>query len=155
MSKSNTIVLGCLCLALLFGCFVLIQPQTATADDAQSTGELVQRLFTDVELSLSGGDGKVWATATHTFTLFSATVEVTLEIYQSETYTSSYTDMTLVATESVSNLAEGDSLVCTASTEGKSMYWNAVMCYKVNNGSWKYRSTGTVLASATGEIQDS
>ena len=107
-------------------------------------------LYTHLTLNINGGNGKMWATVKNDFTLFPATVKVIVELYSSDTYYESYTDMTLVATKSIDDLNIGKSISVEASTGGVQKYWQARMRYKIDNGGWKSETTGTILCNAEG-----
>jgi len=108
------------------------------------------RLFTNLSLSINGGDRAVWATVKNDFTLFSSTVIVIVELYFSETYHENYNDMELICIESTEDLDMGHTITARASTNGRQLYWQGRMRYKINNGSWKSKVTGTILCDANG-----
>ena len=115
------------------------------SDEGSSYG-----LYTNLALSLDGGDGKVWATVKNTFTLFPSAVTVKVELYNSDTYKESYTDMTLVASNYVSDLDYGKSVTAEYSTNGKSSYWKARMYYRIDKDGWQERVTNTALFDTKG-----
>ncbi len=122
-----------------------------TANDIEDNGEASPYgLFTSLSLSINGGNSKIWATVKNDFTLFPSTVTVIVELYSSNTYYESHTDMELVSINSIEDLNMGKSIVAECSTGGVQKYWQARMRYKIDNGGWQSRTTGTMLYSADG-----
>ena len=121
-------------------------------EDIQNSNEDVSTrgIYTSLSLSINGGDGKIWVTAKNDITIFPATVFVIVELYSSNTYYESHTDMELVCRNSTTDLNMGDTVVAEGITGGVQKYWQGRMRYKVDNGSWKEETTGTLLYSADG-----
>lgn len=133
----------------------------ASADDVTSGNgteieepdeEAVPYSTTTLSLTINSGDGKVWATVKNDFTLFPSTVIVIVQLYSSETYAESYTEMTLVSQNSIDDLNIGKTVKTEAETGGVEKFWLARMRYKINNASWASRDTGACRISASGEF---
>lgn len=116
-------------------------------DNASTLG-----LYTKMVFSLDGGDGQIWFTAKNQFTLFSSVVTVIVELYRSDTYQESYTDMTLVASNYIADLNQGKSITAISSTEGKQSYWKARGYYKRDSSAWVEKITETLLFNEYGII---
>lgn len=159
------ILLGCCCVALV--CALGLLPHqagisrpvnalqtnsvvNAANDDGGSQGVTPRGIFAALSLSINSGDGKVWATAKNDFTLFPATVIVIVELYSSDVYYESHTQMTLTSRNTIDDLNIGNTLVAEASTGGVQKYWQARMRYKVDNRSWKEEVTDSLLIDGDG-----
>ena len=114
--------------------------------------ENTERLFTNLEIVLNGGNGEVWTTVKNKFTLFPSTVYVIVQLYVSDVYCENYQDMTLAAANSTMDLDMGNTIEARASTEGKQSYWMGRMRYKIDGDEWDERTVGVGLYSATGEF---
>lgn len=108
------------------------------------------RIFANLSFGLSGGDGKVIATAKNNFNLFPSEVSVHIELYYSYDYCLDTTRMTLAKTVSIDDLDMGKSISVEASTDGEERFWLAVMRYKEDSGNWNGR-TVSARYSASGE----
>lgn len=109
-------------------------------------------LATSLSLSINSGNGKVWATVKNDLTVFSSTVIVIVQLYSSNSYAESYTQMELVCMNSIADLNIGKTITTEAETGGVEKFWLARMRYKVDNGSWSSRQTGACRISASGEF---
>ncbi len=109
-------------------------------------------LATSLSLSINSGNGKVWATVKNDLTVFSSTVIVIVQLYSSDSYAESYTQMELVCMNSIADLNIGKTITTEAETGGVEKFWLARMRYKVDNGSWSSRQTGACRISASGEF---
>lgn len=109
-------------------------------------------LTTSLSLSINSGDGKVLATVKNDLTVFSSTVIVIVQLYSSDTYAESYTEMELVCINSVTDLDLGKTISTEAETGGVEKFWLARMRYKIDNGSWSSRQTGACRISGSGEF---
>lgn len=109
-----------------------------------------QGLYTDLSFTLNGGNGQVWFSVKNKFTLFPATVTVYVDLYYSDTYQESYTDMTLVASNYIKDLDQGKTITAKASTDGKQGYWKGRAYYKIDSDPWKEKLSATVLLNADG-----
>lgn len=118
----------------------------------QTDAETSERLLTNLEISLNGGNGEVWATVKNKFTLFPSTVYVIVQLYVSDVYCEDYKEMTLVVANSTTDLDMGHTIEARASTEGKQRYWMGRMRYKIDGNSWEERTAGVGLYSGTGEF---
>ena len=124
---------------------------TSTGGGAGAGGDVSTRgIYTSMALLIDGGDGKVWATAKNDLTIFPSAVMVIVELYTSDIYQELYTNMELVARNTIKDLNMGEVLVAEASTGGVQKYWHGCIRYKVDNKTWKELSTGTVSFSANG-----
>ncbi len=109
-------------------------------------------IYTKLDFSLDGGNEQVWFMAKNQFTLFPSTVTVNLELYRSDTYQEDFSNMTLVATNYIYDLDQGETIKAIASTNGKQSYWKARAHYKIDNGDWKDNISATILFGADGII---
>lgn len=107
-------------------------------------------LITKLQISLSNGDGKVWATAKNIFTLFPATVSVYVELYYSDNFETDYYRMTLAARDYTYDLDQGNTLTVTASTGGKTRYWKGRIYFKIDDKDWDEKMTNTILVDGDG-----
>ncbi len=157
MTKSGK--LACLILSVCFALVIGLMPHVGNRLDAYAytdssdnteAEEDTRGIYTYLSLSINGGDGKVWATVKNDITIFPSTVYVTVELYASDVYCSSYTDMELVTVNSVNDLNIGQTVTAQAETGGKKRYWLGRMRYKVDSGAWKSGDTGIVLYDADG-----
>lgn len=125
--------------------------EESATEKIENSSEVNPRgLYTHLSLSINGVDGRIWATVRNDFTLFPSTVIVIVELYSSDTYYESHTNMTLVSMKSIEDLNMGNSIVAEGSTGGVKKYWQGRMRYKIDNGGWKSETTGTMLYSADG-----
>lgn len=108
------------------------------------------RIFANLSFGLSGGDGKVIATAKNNFNLFPSKVSVEIQMYYSREYCTDTNKMTLAKTAYTSDLDMGKSISVEASTDGEERFWLAVMRYKEDSGNWNGR-TVSARYSASGE----
>lgn len=118
--------------------------------DYDSSEPTTRGIYTALSLSINGADGKVWATVKNDFTLFPATVIVIVELYSSDTYYESYTQMTLTSRNTIDDLNMGNTIKAEASTGGVQKYWQARMRYKIDNKAWEERVTDSLLFDANG-----
>ena len=125
---------------------------------AEETGETTQEenwdrgWFVTLSINIGGGNGQVWATAKHDFSIFSSTVNIYVYLYYSTTLTTDYNNMTLAASAHISDLDLGQILTATAYTGGEQRYWIGRMYYKIDNNNWEERISGPVLCSASGAL---
>lgn len=122
------------------------------APNTESEAISPRGLYTKMIFAIDGGGGQVWFTAKNQFTLFPSVVTVKIELYRSDTYQESYTNMTLVASNSIHDLDQGKTLKAAASTDGKQSYWKARGYYKRDSADWVENITDTVLFDADGFI---
>ena len=139
--------------------FTFVQFETVFADTNPSApvaeevnDEKSPRVFTSLSISLNGGDGKVWTTVKNDFTLFPSTVYVVVQLYCSDTYQEDYRNMTLVSSNSITDLDMGKTITAEASTNGKQQYWIGRMRYKIGGGDWEERIAGPAKYSASGDF---
>ena len=160
--KKSFIVVFCSIIVLFAGCFAIVRPSVASADVCESE-ELQQEvtdndeitpwgLFTNLSISLNGGDSKVWATVVNEFTLFPSKVMVIVQLYASDTYEENYLNMHLMSQNSIMDLDIYNSIVAEASTNGKEMYWIGRVRYDIDGRGWQEKITGPARYSATGEF---
>ena len=153
MKKLLLLTLSCL-LALTFTSLASCAPYQANAlgetqtEADDTTGD--RGLFVTLSISINGSNGQVYTTARHDFSIFSSTVIVYLYLYCSDTYQESYSNMTLVSSEYTGDLDLGVSITAYGSTNNTQKYWQGRMYYKIDNGAWEERVSGTLLFSASG-----
>lgn len=109
-------------------------------------------IYTSLSLSMDGGSGRVWATAKNEVTIFPSTVRVTVELYCSDVYYASYENMTLAASNSISDLNMGESITVNCSTGGKQKYWQGRMVYKIDNKAPESKVTMAMIFDANGNF---
>lgn len=109
-------------------------------------------LTTSLSLTINSGDGKVWATVRNDLTIFNSTVVVIVQLYSSESYAESYTQMDLVCMNSIADLDMGKTISTEAETGGVEKFWLARMRFKIDSESWSSRQTGACRISASGEF---
>lgn len=130
--------------------------QTVREEDPELKNENEQiepyGLTTSLSLSLNGGNGKVWATVRNDLTVFSSTVIVIVQLYSSDTYAESYTEMELVCMDAIGDLDMGQSITTEAETGGVEKFWLARMRFKIDGSSWSSRQTGACRISGDGEF---
>ena len=126
--------------------------ETVREDTAVCGNEEVtpRGIYTKMDFAVDGGNGKVWLTAKNQFTLFPSTVTVTVELYRADTYQEDFANMTLVASNYIYDLDQGETLTATASTDGKQSYWKAKGRYKRDSSDWVEVVFDTVLFNANG-----
>ncbi len=107
-------------------------------------------LYTDLQFSLDGENGKVTASVNNKFTLFPSTVTVNIELYRSDVYREDFTFMSLAASNGVHDLDQGETVSASASTEGKGSYWKARAYYRVDNKPRQEKISETIYCSADG-----
>lgn len=109
-------------------------------------------IYTSLSLSIDGGNGRIWATAKNEVTIFPSTVRVTVELYCSDVYCASYENMTLAASNSISDLNMGESITVNCSTGGKQKYWQGRMVYKIDNKAPESKVTMVMIFDANGNF---
>lgn len=107
-------------------------------------------IYTDLQFALNGENGTVTASVKNKFTLFPSTVTVNLELYRSYDLQDSVSSMTLIASNNIYDLDQGETLSVTASTEGRQSFWKARASYKIDNKPWQERLSETVLFDKDG-----
>ncbi len=107
-------------------------------------------IYTDLQFVLNGENGTVTASVKNKFTLFPSTVTVNLELYRSYDLQDSVSSMTLIASNNIYDLDQGETLSVTASTEGRQSFWKARARYKIDNKPWKESLSETVLFDKDG-----
>ncbi len=103
-----------------------------------------------MQFVLNGENGTVTASVKNKFTLFPSTVTVNLELYRSYDLQDSVSSMTLIASNNIYDLDQGETLSVTASTEGRQSFWKARARYKIDNKPWQERLSETVLFDKDG-----
>ncbi len=130
--------------------------QTVRAEDPELENESSQisphGLTTSLSLSINSGNGKVWATVKNDLTVFNSTVIVIVQLYSSNTYAESYTEMELVCMNSIADLDMGQTISTEAETGGVEKFWLARMRFKIDGSSWSSRQTGACRISGSGEF---
>lgn len=118
-----------------------------TAEEISTRG-----LYTSLSLSIDGGSGKVWATVKNDITLFPSTVMVIVELYCSDFYEENHENMTIVSRVASLDLNMGETLVAEGYTNGEDKYWQGRMRYKIDEGDWESKDTGTYHYGPNGEF---
>ncbi len=121
------------------------QEKSAVDEEVTTLG-----LYTDLQFSLRGENGEVFASVENKFTLFPSTVTVNLELYRSEGLKESVSEMTLVSSNYIHDLDQGETIVASASTEGRQSYWKARAYYKVDNKPWRESFSETLRFNGLG-----
>lgn len=163
IKKCISIVLLCLLLVLatsfvLCDGFTFAKAQTSEEDSSVITIEnydgqaMPYGAFTSLELKIKGENGFIITTAKNSFTLFPANVKVLLELYSSDTYQESYTNMKLVNSAYIDDLNIGKSITVKSPTNGVQKYWKGRMYYKIDSKDWQEKVTKTLLYNADGVI---
>ena len=158
--KKRLISLGVLLLVAVIAClsvFLGVSTSAANEEDklvASDEGDSYG-IYTNLTLSLDGGDGQVWATVKNRLTILPSSVTVKVELYNSEKYYESYEDMTLVSENYIADLNYGKTITATASTGGVTKYWKARMCYRIDSDGWKERATNTIQFNQSGTVTGS
>lgn len=107
-------------------------------------------IYTDLQFVLNGENGTVTASVKNKFTLFPSTVTVNLELYRSYDLQDSVSSMTLITSNNIYDLDQGETLSVTALTEGRQSFWKARARYKIDNKPWQERLSETVLFDKDG-----
>lgn len=124
---------------------------SATLMEKQAVEE--RGLLVAVSIELKGnGDGTVSAIAENRFTLGNTVLMVIVELYASDTMPMYYTDMELVASNSIGDLNIFNSISTTASTEGRAKYWCARVQYKKDSDAWTSKETNILYYDANGTV---
>ena len=137
---------------LLLSTNTVVNRVYAEENDGTQQGENDRGLFVTLSINIQGGDGQVFTTAKHDFSIFSSTVNIYVYLYYSTTLTTDYNNMTLAATAHSSDLDFGQTLTATASTGGEQRYWIGRMYYKIDTNDWESKTVGPVLYSASGAL---
>lgn len=161
ITKKSFLVTVCAIMMLFVVCFAMAPAAAASADaDAEEqiikTEEVQEEVvpygwFTNLSISINGGNGKVWTTVRNDFTLFPAVVTVVIQLYVSDTYQEDYHNMTIAAQDEIADLDMGKSITVEASTNGKDLYWIGRMRYDLDGRGWDERTVGPAHYSASGE----
>ena len=115
------------------------------------TEEKQNNLFVALSLSVKREGNVLTVTASHDFSLLPTLVPVAIYIYSSPTYTINYTEMTLVAFDSVADLDKGKAFSISV-TENEPCFWLARMRYSIDDTSVQSLSTGTFYYSSEGVL---
>ena len=106
----------------------------------------------NIMLYIEGENGVIRAWAKNIFTLFPAVVRLDVELYSSDTYQSTYTEMELEKRASTPDLDQGHTLEVSVPTNGEQKYWRARVHYSRDGGDWISKETDTLLYSPEGEL---
>ena len=106
----------------------------------------------NIMIYIEGENGVIRAWAKNIFTLFPAVVRLDVELYSSDTYESTYTQMDLEKRASTPDLDQGHTLEVSAPTNGEQKYWRARVHYSRDGGDWISKETDTYLYSPEGEL---
>ena len=129
--------------------------ETADSGSEKKTSVTVENgaplgIYTDLQFALNGENGTVTASVKNKFTLFPSTVTVNLELYRSYDLQDSVSSMTLITSNNIYDLDQGETLSVTALTEGRQSFWKARARYKIDNKPWQERLSETVLFDKDG-----
>lgn len=150
--RAMLILLSILFLWAAFGFSRSAATAEAAAVQPQEEPAETQGLYVVLRLALTSDGDVIYSTVTNTFTLFPSTVYVIVELYYSEEYYESYSDMTLAARNTIADLDQGESISASASTGGKQLWWQARMRYKKDNDTWKEMYTNSYEYAADGTL---
>ncbi|MGN0789132.1 MAG: hypothetical protein ACI4MY_04275 [Christensenellales bacterium] len=140
-----------ICLVILTSVLVLNINNDAVAEqDNEDVG--AYGLFTNISVNISGSNGVITATAKNEFTLGYSVIPTYVRLYCSESPQQSYENMTLKGESYTSDLDIGDMLTTSYSTEGRELYWKAVVVYKKDSSDWKTIETASVLFDSNGNL---
>ena len=132
-----------ICFGIASVCAPVI-PQTHSVPPSEVREIKQPKLFTMLNLGLRSESGRVIAFVKNDFTLFPTVVPVSLELYSSEQYTTSYQAMTLRSHSYSEDLNMGQSLETSCPTNGETLYWLARAYYCEDGGEWKEIFTETM-----------
>lgn len=129
------------------------EPVAGSEEIVETVEEITTRgIYTSLSLSINGGDGRVWATVKNDITIFPATVMVVVELYCSDVYEENHENMTVVSRSASLDLNMGETLVAEGYTNGEDKYWQGRMRYKVDEGDWESKDTGTFHLDENGDL---
>lgn len=154
--KNKTISLVLMLILVIISALIILQPVYAVSTDneIEDTNEnqySTRGLFTSISISLKGGgNGTVIATARNDFTLGTSVIIVYVELYSSETYQNTSSNMRYENSAMTKDLDIYQSISLTLSTNGQQRYWRARLRYKFDDANWAYKETETVLYNANG-----
>lgn len=109
-------------------------------------------VYTNIVLDIGGRDSEIYAAAKNKFTLGNSTIIVNLYLYSSEVYTEDYSLMNLEVFGYSGDLDQGKTLRISAETDGRQLYWRAVLRYKFDDRAWAEKQTRTVLFNEYGQV---
>lgn len=109
-------------------------------------------LFVNMSIGLTNEGATIIAVAKNEFTLLPSTVEVIVELYSSESYQTTYLNMTLENRAYIADLDQGQSLSTSASTNGQQRWWIARTSYKRDASAWKELVTTACLYDGDGNF---
>lgn len=156
MTKKRVAIVLFAFLFLMFGVSALFAaiPMRAQAAPDDVPEETVQPngLFTNVSVSITGKNSRVYGTACHEFTLFETKVEIKIYLYSSANPLTSYRGMRLDGTAYTGNLAVYDTLTVDAPTKGETRYWCARILFTIDNGEQEELCTDVVHIDGAGNL---
>lgn len=148
------LMLTVLCVTLACGINTVFAEETdgteilVVSDDVETRG-----IYVEVSVRIKGnGNGTITATARNEFTLGSTELYVTVGLFSSDEFTMFYEDMEMVTYNLTQDLNIFKEISTTASTNGESKYWRAVVMYRKDTDDWKTISTPCMLYDGNGNL---
>ena len=72
-------------------------------------------------------------------------------MYYSEEYTDNHENMIVADRQATTDLNMGKTIVAESSTNGRELYWQGRMRYKVDDDAWEVKNTATIHCGPDGE----
>lgn len=119
-----------------------------TVENIASEEEITPYAMTKIEIGTTADSTYVYAHAKNTFTLFSSTVPVYLYLYASTYATPNIEEMTLMASNYITDLDMNKEITCSA-RHTEQLYWCAHVIYSAS-GKTKTVTSAPILYSVDG-----
>lgn len=156
MIKVKNYLILLLCGLMLASAFLVTPRISASADEGTEPSydysetvnignEKERGLAVTIHLYINGENGYVTAEIYNAFTLGFSTIPTHLQLYKSSTVQYSVEDMTLVASVYKADLNIWETIKCSASTGGETMFWRVKARYRIDNDPWIEIESETVL----------
>ena len=148
------LMLTVLCVTLACGINTVFAEETGEAATLVSVTDAETRgVYVEVSVRIKGnGNGTITATARNEFTLGFTELYVMVGLFSSDEFTMFYEDMEMVTYNFTQDLNIFEEISTTASTNGESKYWRAVVMYRKDTDDWKTISTPCMLYDGTGNL---
>lgn len=118
------------------------------SDDIETKG-----LYVEVGVGMKGnGNGTITATARNHFTLGVTELYVMVGLFSSDQFQFNYEDMELETYNFTKDLNIFEEISTTASTNGESKYWCAVIMFRKDSDEWRTKATNCLLYDANGNL---
>lgn len=101
------------------------------AENVSNEEEISPYAFTNIQVGTKADSEYVYAVAKNTFTLFSSTVPVYLYLYASTVATPNIEEMTLMASNYITDLDMNKEITCSA-RHTEQLYWCAHVIFKAS-----------------------